>query len=40
MQGDKSDARVWLGRAASLATGQPVGRAAADLKGGLDQGDN
>ena len=40
MQGDKSDARVWLGHAASLAAGQPVGRAAADLMRGLDHGDD
>jgi hypothetical protein len=30
MQGDKSNARVWLGRAMFLGTGQPVGRAASD----------
>ena len=36
MQGDKSDARVWLGRAASLAAGQPVGRAAAGLMRGFN----
>ena len=36
MQGDESDARVWLGRAASLAVGQPVGRAAADLMRGTN----
>jgi hypothetical protein len=36
MQGEKSDARVWLGRAASLAAGQPVGRAAADLMRGFN----
>ena len=40
MQRDKSDARVWLGHAASLAAGQPVGRAAADLMRGLDHGDD
>ena len=31
MQGDKNSARVWLGRAIFLGTGQPVGRAASDL---------
>src|SRR5215472_18329749 len=31
MQGDQSNARVWLGRAIFLGTGQPVGRAALDL---------
>ena len=36
MQGDKSDARVWLGHAASLAAGEPVGRAAADLMRGFN----
>jgi hypothetical protein len=36
IQGDKSDARVWLGRAASLAAGEPVGRAAADLMRGFN----
>lgn len=40
IQGDKSDARAWLGRAESLAAGRPVGRAAADLMHGLDQGDD
>jgi hypothetical protein len=40
MQGDKSTARVWLGRAASLAAGQPVGRAAADLMRGFNHGDD
>jgi hypothetical protein len=39
-QGDKTSARVWLRRATSLAVGQPVGRAAADLLRGLDQPDN
>ena len=36
MQGDKSNARVRLGRAVSLGTGQPVGRAAVDLLRQLD----
>ena len=36
-QGDKADARKWLRRATSLAPGQPVGRAAADLLRSLDQ---
>jgi hypothetical protein len=36
MQGDKSNARVRLGRAVSLRTGQPVGRAAVDLLRQLD----
>jgi len=40
MQGDKRNARAWLGRAASLAAGQPVGRAAADLMRGLNQADD
>jgi hypothetical protein len=36
MQGDKSDAGIRLGRAVSLGTGQPVGRAAVDLLRQLD----
>jgi hypothetical protein len=39
MQGDESNARAWLGRAASLAASEPVGCAATDLMRGLDQGD-
>jgi hypothetical protein len=39
-QGDKADARKWLRRAASLAAGQPVRRAAADLLRSLDQAGN
>jgi hypothetical protein len=38
-QGDKASARVWLRRATSLAAGQPVERAAADLLRGLNQDD-
>jgi len=36
-QGDKSNARAWLGRVASFEIGQLVGRAAADLMRDLDQ---
>ena len=38
MQGDKNNARVWLGRAIFLGTGQPVGRAASDLLRDLNLG--
>ena len=38
-QGDKADARKWLGRATSLAHGQPVGHDAADLLRSFDQAD-
>jgi len=40
MQGDKGDARAWLGRAAFLAADQPVGRTAADLMRGLNHDDH
>jgi hypothetical protein len=39
-QGDKTNARAWLRRATSLATGQPVSRDAADLLRGLNQDDH
>jgi hypothetical protein len=39
LQGDKENARVWLARAASLGSGQTVGRDAATLLHGLDHGD-
>jgi hypothetical protein len=39
VQGDKTSARDWLRRAASLAPSRPVGRDAADLLRGIGKSD-